>query len=189
MIIATEKTTLKIFAGASAMVQKASLKFKECWTFPEQVEKRISEFVKKHPGNWLHAPVGISKIGYGPFNDKIKMTTFDKDPEVKPDIVGDIFSLSDYVGRDKFDGVISDPIWYTKEKNKTVGLAYHQRRYLSYQVRDVLKPGGFWVFNGLWLPECKGLEIVNPIHVPAPTFSGFRNVSLLIYLKKVNESL
>jgi len=188
-ITAIEKTTLEIPVGVSAIVQKASLKFKECWTFPEQVEKRISEFVKKHPGEWLHAPVGISKIGLGPFNHKVTMTTFDRDADLKPDIVGDIFNLTEYTGRNVFDGVISDPIWYTQEKNKTVGLAYHQRRYLSYQIRDVLKPGGWWVFNGLWLPECKGLEIINPIHVPAPTFTGFRNVSLLIYLKKVNESL
>ena len=107
------------------MTQKASLKFKEAWTFPEQVEKRISEFVKKHPGKWLHAPVGISKIALGPFDKTVQMTTFDKDPSVKPDIVGDIFKLSEYFGRNKFDGVISDPIWYTKEKNKSVGLAYH----------------------------------------------------------------
>jgi len=171
------------------MVQKASLKFKEAWTFPEQVEKRIAKFVDDHPGKWLHAPVGISKIAIGIFNPKVTMTTFDKDPAVKPDIIGDIFKLSEIVGRNQFDGVISDPIWYTKEKNKTVGLAYHERRYLSYQVRDVLKPNGWWVFNGLWIPEVKGLKVVDPIHIPVPTFTGFRNVSLLVYLKKVNEGL
>ncbi len=171
------------------MTQKASLKFKEAWTFPEQVEKRISEFVKKHPGKWLHAPVGISKIALGPFEKNVQMTTFDKDPSVKPDIVGDIFKLSEIIGRNKFDGVISDPIWYTKEKNKSVGLAYHERRYLSYQVRDVLKPGGIWVFNGLWMPQVKGLKIMQPIQIPVPTFSSFRNVALLVYLKKINEVL
>ena len=172
------------------MTQKASLKFKECWTFPEQVEKRISEFVKKHPGNWLHAPVGVSKIALGPFNNEIHMTTFDKDPQVNPDVVGDIFKLSETVGYNKFDGVISDPIWYTKEKNKTVGLAYPDRRLLSYQVRDVLKPGGWWIFNGLWLPECKGLRLIDPIEVVSPNIKNtFRNVALLIYLQKVNETL
>ena len=178
------------------MVQKAStrLKFKEVWTFPYEVEKRIGEFVLKHPGTWLHAPVGISKIGLGEFDKTVKMITLDKDAELKPDIVCDIFKMNEeatiqkFVEAGGFDGVISDPIWYTKDKQKTIGMSYPDRRYLSFQVRDVLKPGGWWLFNGLWNPKVKGLSI-KKIETPMQAFSSFRNISLLIYCQKVNERL
>jgi len=75
------------------MPQKSStrLTFKRAWTFPEEVEKRIAKRVRK--GLWLHAPVGVSKIGKGPFNDSVEVVTVDIDPRVKPDIVADIFHL------------------------------------------------------------------------------------------------
>lgn len=172
------------------MTQKSSttLKFNDAWTFPYEVEKRIAEFLKKHPGDWLHAPVGISKIALGPFDKNIHMETLDINSDLKPDHVCDIFKMPDYFGDKKFDGVISDPIWYTKEKKKTIGLAYHERRYLSYAVRDVLKPGGWFLFNGLWNPIVKGLKI-RKVEVPMQAFSSFRNVSLLVYLQKINGVL
>jgi hypothetical protein len=172
------------------MVQKSKsgLTFNKVWTFPYEVEQRISEIVRSNPGNWLHAPVGISKIGLGPFDKNINMETLDINPDLKPDHVCDIFKLNEYFGNRKFDGVISDPIWYTKEKNKTVGLAYPDRRHLSYAVRDVLKPGGIFLFNGLWNPTVKGLKI-ETIETPIQQFSSFRNVSLLITLRKVNDTL
>ena len=168
------------------MVQKAStrLSFKQIWTFPEQVEKRIAGKMDK--GLWLHAPVGISKIGLGPFNDDIQVVTVDVDPRVKPDVVADIFHLP--FKNNTFDGAISDPIWYTKEKEKTIGLSYPQRRYLSYEIRDKLKPGALWIFNGLWNPIVKGLKIMS-IETALQAFSSFRNISLLVYLKKVNNTL
>ena len=178
------------------MVQQTStrLTFKEVWTFPYIVEKRIAGFVREHPGVWLHAPVGVSKIGVGEFDNKVKMITLDKNPDLKPDIVCDIFKMNEeiiiqkFVEAGGFDGVISDPIWYTKDKEKTIGLSYPQRRYLSYQVRDVLKPGGWWLFNGLWNPKVKGISIKR-IETPIQAFSSFRNVSLLVYCQKVNTVL
>ena len=172
------------------------LEFKQAWSFPEKVEKRIISFINKHPGKWLHAPVGISKIGKEQTLDKSKttITTFDRDEKLKPDIVGDIFKLPQYFKKE-FDGVISDPIWYFDlmcqkcgnivEKNK--GLAYPMRRYLGYSVRDVLKPGGYWIFNGLWLPKTKGMKILEPIDIPAQKYASFRNVSLIVYSQKVNS--
>ena len=186
------------------MVQKAStrLKFKDVWTFPYEVEKRIAEFVTKHPGVWLHAPVGISKIGLGSFDKTVKMITLDKDAELKPDIVCDIFKMNEeptikkFVEAGGFDGVISDPLWYRTLKcskcgnimENPIGLAYPDRRYLSFQVRDVLKPGGWWLFNGLWNPKVKGFSI-KKIETPIQAFSSFRNVSLLVYCQRVNEKL
>ena len=172
------------------MVQKASakLKFNRAWTFPEEVEKRIAGIVNSHPGNWLHAPVGISRIGRGPFNDNIVIETLDINEDLKPDHICDIFKMEEYFGKKKFDGVISDPIWYDKKKHKSKGLAYPDRRYLSYAIRNVLKPGGIFIFNGLWNPIVKGLKI-EKVEVPMQQFSSFRNVSLLITLRKVNEVL
>jgi hypothetical protein len=172
------------------MVQqsKSGLKFNTAWTFPYEVEQRIAEIVNAHPGNWLHAPVGISKIGLGPFGTNIDMETLDINPLLKPDHVCDIFKMPEYFKGRKFDGVISDPIWYTKDKKATIGLAYPQRRHLSYAVRDILKPGGIFIFNGLWNPIVKGLKL-QKVEVPMQQFSSFRNVSLLITLKKINETL
>jgi len=167
------------------MTQKArtNLTFKKAWTFPEEVEKRIAKNITD--GLWLHAPVGISKIARGIFNKYVTMITLDKDASLRPDIVGDIFHLP--FRFNVFDGAISDPIWYTKDKKKTIGLSYPQRRYLSYQIRDALKPRGLWIFNGLWNPIVKGLKIIT-VEVPMQAFSSFRNLSLLVYLRKVNEN-
>jgi len=170
------------------MVQHASAKltFKDVWTFPEEVEKRIATFVNGHPGKWLHAPVGVSKIGKGYFNNGVDMTTLDINRDVSPDVTGDIFKLP--FARGSFRGCISDPIWYTEDKHKTIGLSYPDRRYLSYAIRDVLEPGGRWLFNGLWNPVVKGLRI-DHIECPMQRFSSFRNLSLLFYLTRVNEEL
>ena len=172
------------------MVQKsAHLIFKKAWTFPKQVEDYITKVVNDEGGKWLHAPVGVSEIGKANTIDgtSVDMLTFDRDPTVNPDLVGDIFDMPFEKG--SFDGVISDPVWYSEEKNKTYGLSYDKRRYLSYQVRDILKPGGLWIFNGLWIPEVKGLKVIDPIIVPTPTFTGFRNVSLIVLLRRTNEIL
>lgn len=190
------------------MTQKASTTFifRQAWTFPESVEKRIASFMNNHPNLWLHAPVGISKLGKEPTLDdtKIKMITLDKDPRVGADITCDIFEMKYHPKirevlkqHGGFDGVISDPVWLTEEKHGTVGMSYPQRRFLSYAIRDVLRPGGWWVFNGLWVGKVKGLYPTNPDTNPAHTpieicdqqFTSFRNVSLLVYFQKKNERL
>lgn len=192
---------------------KGGLTFKQAWTFPYELEKRITEFVVKHPGIWLHAPAGISKLGkLGSFDTNVKILTLDIDPSTKPDIVGNLYKLKDVPQiaeiiklHGGFDGVISDPVWLkidTCDNCKDVletekGLAYPTRRKISYSVRDILKPGGWWLFNGLWIPEVKGLKLTNPhtnpmgtpIEIPIQNFSSFRNVSLLEYLQRKNEAL
>ena len=179
------------------------IKFQKAWTFPEPVEKRIAKFVSLHPGKWLHAPVGISKIFKGEsFPHNVEMITLDSDASVKPDVVGDIFNLKDYFDY-KFDGVISDPVWLKyetckhcgKPTTREVGLAYPQRRKLSYSVRDILAPGGWWVFNGLWDPSIKGLDITpndfceSGVEIPRQEFNSYRNLPYLAYLQRQNEVL
>lgn len=188
------------------MVQKSStqLKFNEAWTFPESVEKHISKFVMEHPGRWLHAPVGTSKIHKKEnLGSSVIMTTLDINPNLNPDIVCDIFRMTEhpeikcvmekYGG---YDGVISDPIWYEKVNcsncghcfKNPKGLAYPERRYLLYQLRDILKPGGWMLFNALWQPKCKGMKIIKRYEI-AQAFASFRNSSLLYYSQKVNQEL
>lgn len=188
------------------MVQKSTTKltFKKAWTFPEEVEKRIARFVSKHPGLWLHAPVGISKLGQGPFGQGVTMLTLDINDKLKPDIVCDIFKMNEHPKikhileeEGGFAGVISDPLWYVTKtctkcghvlENETKGLAYPERRHLSYQLRDVVKPGGKILFNGLWNPIVKGLRI-DKVEIPTQAYTSFRNVSLLVYMTKVNERI
>lgn len=182
------------------MTQTGSMKFQDCWTFPEPVEKRITKFVSLHPGKWLHAPVGISMIFKGEsFQNDVDMVTLDHDESVKPDVLGDIFNLKKSFDC-KFDGVISDPVWLKHEickhckkpVDKEIGLAYPTRRKLSYSVRDVLKPGGWWIFNGLWDPAVKGLDITpndfspSGLEIPRQQFNSFRNLPYLAYLQRQN---
>ena len=189
------------------MVQKARtiLKFNEAWTFPEAVEKHIAKFVEEHPGTWLHAPVGTSKLHHKEnFGSKVTMITLDINPELQPDLVCDIFRMTEnpfikdiMETSGGFDGVISDPIWYEKVNctecghcfKNPKGLAYPERRYLLYQLRDVLKPGGWLLFNALWRPTCKGMKIKKPCYEIAQAFASFRNSSLLYYSQKVNQKL
>lgn len=213
------------------MVQKvkSNLTFKKCYTFPEPLENKIWNLLleiqkeKNKVIHVLHAPVGVSRIGEGKyFNENIKVTTFDIDPKVNPHILGDIFNLSknemikkqiEYHGF--YDVVISDPIWIedktcrckncgekTSYKNSK-GLQYHKRRYISYEIRDVLKDEGYYIFNGLWNPyvigfeknfnvsvgmnyeEFPNLEELTTIETLYQNFSSFRNISLLFVMKKV----
>jgi hypothetical protein len=190
------------------------LEFVKAWTFPESVEQRIENFIRKIGGLWLHAPAGISKLAKGPFKygENTTLWTLDIDESVKPDILCDIYKMKEhplihgimrkYGG---FTGVISDPVWLKIETcsncghkiSGSKGLAYPDRRNLSYAIRDILRPGGWWLFNGLWVPEVKGLKLADPktnplstpVEVPIQNFNSFRNVSLLMYLKKINKTL
>lgn len=194
------------------MTQKSNpLKFRNVWTFPEPVEKYIAKFMELHLGLWLHAPAGISKLGKGGFKNNVEVLTLDSDPTVNPDIVGDIFNLKEHTTiqsivnspRQGFDGIISDPVWLkvdTCPKCKdsfetTKGLSYPRRRDLSYAIRDILKPGGWWVFNGLWDPGVKGMEITgndyckSGLAAPLQTYRSYRNFSLVIFLQRKNEVL
>lgn len=187
--------------------------FRDVWTFADPVEKRIADFVSKHPGLWLHAPAGQSKLGkLGGFDKSTIMYTLDRDASTEPDMVWDLFKLkecptiADIMEQNGgFDGVISDPVWLKidtcdscKEVIETdLGISYPGRRHLSYSIRNVLKPGGWALVNGLWNPEVKGLELTNPKTNPAGTpievgiqnFNSFRNLALLFYLQRKNERL
>lgn len=200
------------------------LKFKKCYTFPESVEKNIWDSLVdladrlERPIDVLHAPSGVSRIGHvEPFiDDRIKVTSFDIDPSTHPNILGDIFNISkneivkmivEKIGG--FDSVVSDPIWIEEKRCRCVncnqmtpyknpkGLAYHKRRYVSYELRDVLKKGGLFIMNCLWNPwviglsrepivgaqldykELDGLEDITTVQTIYQAFSSFRNVSLI----------
>jgi hypothetical protein len=176
------------------------------WTFPQDVEHHLEKLLEHFEGTVLHAPCGISQLGKKTKlreNKKIKFLTLDLDTTVGPDIVGDIFNLKDSV-KEPVDVVISDPVWLKVdtcpackdvEFQSEKGIAYPLRRKLSYSVRDILKPGGTWFFNGLWNPEVKGLKLapfpehIHEVEMIKQNFNSFRNLSLLMCLKRVNEKI
>jgi hypothetical protein len=189
------------------------------WTFPEAVENHLETMIDyvfrdKDEGIVLHAPAGISKIGQRNRIDRhpgIQVLTFDHDLKTAPDIIGDLYSMRKtpeikkiIKARGGFDLVISDPVWLKvdlcqrckdQEFENEKGISYPMRRRLSYSVRDILKPGGLWFFNGLWNPEVKGLKLVpfpghlHEVEMVKQKFNSFRNLSLIMCLKRVNEKI
>jgi hypothetical protein len=218
------------------MTQKTSnIHFKQAFSFPEALETRIWSMMLQEtrkvgrPTLWLHAPCGISRLGsVEPYkSDFIKVINVDIDESVNPDIICDVFKLTEHpliknvIDKGGFDGYVTDPIWYEQKrcrcehckkmttfKNKK-GLAYPQRRYLSYQLRDCLKEGGLGLFNCLWNPLVKGtkmafLEIPEDhecneskveaadidkayVDIPDQKFTSFRSISLLWHIRKCTD--
>lgn len=202
------------------MTQGSSkLEFRPVWTFPEDVENHIENLIDyafefQDTGIILHAPAGISKIGQRSRLHRkpgIEVWTLDHDPKTKPDILGDLYNMRSNPEIKKilkkhggFDLVISDPVWLKvdmcdrckdQEFENQKGISYPMRRRLSYSVRDILKPGGLWFFNGLWNPEVKGLKLsplpgsVHEVEMVKQKFNSFRNLSLIMCLKRVNEKI
>lgn len=196
------------------MVQKSqNLEFKECYTFPSSVEDHILNIIKNYQRKLdktirvLHAPSGKSQLGKNEKN--IQMTNFDIDETVNPDVVGDIYKLTDHFERNSFDVVLSDPIWIEEKRCKCrncgemtayknpKGVPYPKRRFISYNLRDVLKINGLFMMNCLWNPWVKGLSKIPIVGMQADymefpnlekletvetiyqSFSSFRNVSLI----------
>lgn len=202
------------------------------WSMMMQETKKVGR-----PTLWLHAPCGISRIGQvEPYkSDFIKVINVDIDETTNPDIVADIIQMDEnekftllenpliksVLEKGGFDGYITDPIWYEQKrarcehcrkmttfKNKK-GLAYPQRRYFSYVLRDCLKEGGLGLFNCLWNPLVKGtkmafLEIPEDhemnegkveapdidkpyVDIPSQAFTSFRNISLLWHIRKSTD--
>ena len=98
-------------------------------------------------------------------------TTFDVNPEVRPDHVCDTWDLKDHwyikeaMKGGGFDWVVCDPEWNAEKicpncglvikHNK--GLGYDKRYELSFLLRDLLKVGGVLIMNNTWNAETKNL--------------------------------
>lgn len=143
-------------------------KFRKAWSWPQDVEKQIAGLLQ---GLSLHVCAGDSKLG----DYRLDLTK-------EADICGDMFNLP--IRPATFDTVLCDPPW---------NIPYHRRHKLVYQLRNCLKPGGRLIFNCVWLPRVRGLEVeqklcptcgVNQaIYVGLPN-ATWRNVSFLFLLRR-----
>ena len=112
-------------------------------------------------GSTLHVCCGSSGLG----DVRIDLHT-------EADVKADMFHLP--FRRETFDTVLCDPPW---------NLPYHVRFKLLYELRDVLKPGGRLIFNSLWFPHVRGLEVDPVIWIGVPGVS-WRNVSLIFTARR-----
>ena len=94
-----------------------------------------------------------------------------------------MFELNDVlekqgIKKQSFDTVLCDPVW---------NLGYHVRHKLIYNLRDQIKAGGKLIFNCLWFPKIKTMEL-EEMYVGLNNMA-WRNVSLIGIYKKVQEQL
>lgn len=112
--------------------------FKAQWKFPTHVKKWLRNQIE---GYSLHVCCGASKIG------DVKLDIQPQSPDVTQ---ADMFQIP--FKPETFDTVICDPPW---------AIGNDKRWAITYQLRDVLKPGGKLLFNGLWIPRIKGMTIID----------------------------
>ena len=75
-----------------------------------------------------------------------------------------------------FDTVLCDPVW---------NLGFHVRHKLIYQLRDNVAPNGHLIFNCLWFPKIKTMQLED-MYVGLNNMA-WRNVSLIGIYKKIQE--
>ena len=138
--------------------------YKAQWKFPIQVTKWLNQNVQ---GYSLHVCSGSSDIG------DVKVDVM---PQSEGVTQADMFQLP--FKHNTFDTVICDPPW---------AIGIDKRWAITYQLRDVLKPNGILLFNGLWIPKIKGLEIMECFI--SRGFDPMMNVAIWTKYRKVNESL
>lgn len=114
-------------------------KFQRVWAFPSGV----ITFIKQHAkGHTLHACCGESEFGDVKIDKYVERADIINMDIIQKHLPKNYHNL--------FDTVICDPPW---------NLPYHLRPRLHYNLRDALKTGGKLIFNALWVPKARGLEI------------------------------
>jgi len=146
------------------MKLKSKHLFKAQWAFPEHVKKWLDKEVE---GYSLHVCCGSSDIG------DIKL---DLMPQNKNVTQADMFNLP--FPDNTFDTIICDPPW---------AIGIDKRWGITYQLRDALKWGGKLLFNGLWIPRIKGLEIKD-VFISCGN-DCMQNIAIWTKYKKVQSSL
>lgn len=148
--------------------KKSNFKYKEAYGFPDDLEKLI---IKHMHGYTLHMPCGRSQLGD---------VRVDYDPDVKPTVVWDMWDFvnCEPYGKEKYDTVISDPIW---------GLPYGQRQKFGYLLRGFLKPNGTLIFNAPFIFHVKGLKLEKVYYRVG--YVTWANTALVSIYRKVNEEL
>jgi len=118
------------------------------------------------------------KVEKGTWNDECE-TTFDINPDLFPDVVGDAHELSKYFPPEKFDLILADPP-YTAEDAEHYGTPMINRNKVVKEAWIVLKPGGFlcWLDQVLPMYRKDMYKLVGTIGVVRSTNHRFRVVSI-----------
>ena len=147
------------------------LKYKKIWQFPQDTHDFIKPMIK---GKSLHVCCGNSLLCDTRIDIEKQLIQDTKDGF----ILGDMFELNKVlekngIKKNSFDVVLCDPVW---------NLGYHVRHKLIYQLRDQIKAGGILIFNCLWFPKIRTMELLN-MYVGLNNMA-WRNVSLIGIYKK-----
>lgn len=144
---------------------KDKYKFQPCWKWPRPVQNWIE---KRMRGYSLHVCCGSSTLG------DVRIDLHKETATIK----GDMFHLP--FKFETFDCIICDPPW---------NLSYRVRHLLSYELRDMLKPGGSLFFNALWYPKARGLKFIE-CNMPEPQYCRWhRNFAIILHCKKLQAQL
>jgi len=122
----------------------------------------------------LHLFSGVVEKGLWAYE-----VTFDINPELNPDIVGDAHELSKYFYKESFDLIIADPP-YSQEDADHYGTPMINRNKVVKECYKVLKSGGFlcWLDQVLPMYSKKDYKLVGTIGIVRSTNHRFRVLSI-----------
>ena len=150
------------------------LKYKKIWQFPQATHDFIKPMIK---GKSLHVCCGNSLL----CDVRVDIEKQPTQDSKSGFILGDMFELNDVLKKNGyplqyFDTVLCDPVW---------NLGFHVRHKLIYQLRDNVAPNGHLIFNCLWFPKIKTMQLED-MYVGLNNMA-WRNVSLIGIYKKIQE--
>ena len=154
--------------------KSAKLKYKKIWQFPQATHDFIKPMIK---GKSLHVCCGNSLL----CDVRVDIEKQPTQDSKSGFILGDMFELNDVLKKNGyplqyFDTVLCDPVW---------NLGFHVRHKLIYQLRDNVAPNGHLIFNCLWFPKIKTMQLED-MYVGLNNMA-WRNVSLIGIYKKIQE--
>lgn len=130
-------------------------------------EKEIEDFVKERiHGYSLNVPCGNSKLG----DERL-----DLDPNLSMRDAYNFFKDDLPFDNNTFDTVISDPPWK---------VGHYFRPKLFFSLVDVCKIGGIIIYNAIWIPTSK---CVNLKETWIRQSSQFSNVSIISVFEKIKD--
>jgi len=133
--------------------------------------------------NVLHLFSGVVEKGTWP-----NETTFDINPDLEPDVVGDAHELSKYFEDGNFDLIVADPP-YSQEDANHYGTSMINRYKVIKECYKVLKIGGFvcWLDQVLPMYTKKEFKLVGTIGIVRSTNHRFRLLSIFEKVKYSEE--
>lgn len=140
------------------------VKYRQVWRWPYYTEAFCTARAR---GFTVHVCNGESKLG------DLRIDAYSSHTDIIAD--GRFLPLKDDIA----DTVVCDPPWE---------MQYHERGKLVKELRRILKPGGYLLFNAPWSPKQPGLK-VEEIHFPEHQLMWFRNVALIFVCRKIKGKL